>query len=85
MRISEAYIENGVTVVKIENISDGLVIAAEYDASGALKNIKMLSLNRETNDGAVIIDGIEADKVFVWNKFDTVQPLCEAAEIKKDK
>ena len=83
-RITEAYIENGGTVVKIENISDGLVIAAEYDASGALKNFKMLPLNRETNGGAVIIDGIEADKVFVWNKLDTAQPLCEAAEVRKD-
>ena len=82
-RITEAYIENGGTVVKIENISDGLVIAAEYDASGALKKLKMFPLNRETNGGAVIIDGIEADKVFVWNKLDTAQPLCEAAEVRK--
>ena len=62
-----------------------MIIAAEYDDNGALINIKIKALDEADADGTITIRDIEADKVFVWNTLDTAQPLCGAAEVKKNR
>ena len=76
-KIVSAYKEDGNTVVKLNNIDDGVVIGAVYDDNGALVSMK----TAEVNGDDIILEGIEADKVFVWNSMQGMKPVCGAASV----
>ena len=71
--IKDVKIENGNTVVTLENITSGTVIAVKYNGR-AVSMIK----TKEITENPVTIEGIEADKVMVWNSLKSMQPLCGA-------
>ena len=75
-RIVSAYTENGNTYVELENIDSGVVIGAKYD-NGVLSDMKTADVNG-TN---TVLEGIEADKVFVWDSLSNMEPLCAAADV----
>lgn len=75
--ISEAYAENGNTYVTLENMESGVVIGAKYNAGGALEDMKTADVTGDQ----VVLEGIEADKVFVWDSLSSMEPLCEAFDV----
>lgn len=76
-RIVSAYKDNGNTIVKLVNITEGIVIAASYDENGVLKQMKSAAVNGSD----ITIEGIEADKVFVWDSLEKMQPICDGAAV----
>lgn len=72
--IVSAVKENGKTTVTTMNITDGVIIAVDYDDKGAVLSVKTAPVASEP----VVIDGIEADKVLVWNSLKEMKPLCAA-------
>lgn len=75
--IKAAYVEDGSTVVEISGTESGVVVAAKYDDEETLIDMK----TAELDGGIVKLDGIEADKVFLWNSLEEMVPLCDAAEV----
>lgn len=74
--ITGASVQNGSTTVTLQNISDGIIIAAKYKEK-AIAELK----TKEITDGITTIDGIEADKIMVWNSLKDMEPLCGAYTI----
>ncbi len=70
--IVSAIVENGNTIVTLANITEGVVIAATYDENGRLTAMK----SAPVADGEIVIEGIEADKVMVWDSLSSMKPLC---------
>lgn len=65
------------TEVTFRNIYAGVVIAAKYEDSGVLSGFEVKTLTpAEAESGVVVIGGIEADTVFVWNSLDQMMPIC---------
>lgn len=71
--ITDASVQNGNTVVTLSGITSGVVIAAKYNGS-VMTDYK----TADVKSGAITIEGIEADKVMVWDSLDTMKPLCAA-------
>ncbi len=76
--VKDVKIENGNTVVTLNNITDGVVIAAKYSGT-ALTDIKTKAVAGNT----VTVEGIEADKIMVWNSLNDMTPLCDAYTVDK--
>ena len=74
--ITRAYTDNGNTVAEISNAESGAVIAARY-TGGTLTDVKYADVS-DAENGIVTIEGIEADKVFLWDSVDGMNPLCAA-------
>ncbi|MGN1115140.1 MAG: S-layer homology domain-containing protein, partial [Candidatus Ornithomonoglobus sp.] len=74
--IASAAVSNGNTEVTIENASSGVVIAVKYD-NGIASQVKTAPVSGTT----VTVEGIEADKIFVWNSLEEQKPMCSAYEI----
>lgn len=72
-RIVSAYRSGGNTEVTLENIDSGVVIGAVYDDNGVLQTMKCA----DADGDEVTLEGIEADKVFVWESLDTMIPVCD--------
>lgn len=67
---------NGNTIVKLANITDGIVIGAEYE------NERFTAMKTtEIKDGTAIFEGFEADKVFVWDSLENMTPVCPAKTV----
>lgn len=77
--INAVRYENGNTVVTISNISGGEVIAVKYDR-GIAAAVKRAEVTGDT----ATLEGIEADKVMVWNSLNGMKPICEAYSVKSD-
>lgn len=73
-RIVSVTASNGSTTVMLENITSGVVIGATY-ADGVLTGMKTADVKGST----VIIEGIEADTVYVWESLENMVPICESA------
>lgn len=71
--IKDVKNENGNTVVTLENITSGVVIAAKYNGN----SISALKTQAITGN-PVTVEGIEANKVMVWNSLNDMKPLCPA-------
>ena len=74
--VVSAVKENGKTTVTTLNIKDGVVIAAAYNENGAVTAIKTAPAAEN-----VVIDGIEADKIMIWNSLTDMSPLCAAYKV----
>ena len=74
--IARAYTENGNTSAELENIGSGTLIAVKY-SDGALQALK----TAEAKNGTVTIEGIEADKVLLWDSLKGMKPLCAAKPV----
>lgn len=74
-----AEVNNGNTVVTLCNIPSGVVVAAKYGESG-LSAVK----KAEVSGSTVTVEGIEADKVMVWNSIEEMKPLCDVFNINSD-
>ncbi len=77
--INAVRYENGNTVVMLSNISGGEVIAVKYDR-GVVAAVKRAEVTGDT----ATLEGIEADKVMVWNSLNGMKPICEAYSVKSD-
>ena len=77
--IVRAYTENGNTVAELENTAGGVLIAAKY-INGKLESVKYKDATNDT----VIIEGIEASRVFLWDSLEGMKPLCSAFPIEAD-
>ncbi len=73
--ITNAVINGSDTVVTLNGISSGRLIAAKYDL-GKLTDVKM----QEVASKSVTINGFKADKIFVWDS-ESGEPLCAAKEV----
>ena len=73
--IVSAVKSDGNTVVYVAHIASGVVVAAKYNGT-ALESIKTASVSA----GAITIEGIEADKVMVWNNLNDMEPLCASVK-----
>lgn len=76
-KIVSAYKEDGNTVIKLANIDEGIVIGAVYDSNGVLVSMKSAEVDGEN----IILEGIEADKVFVWESMQSMKPVCDGAYV----
>ncbi|MDY3972868.1 MAG: hypothetical protein SOZ28_09245 [Clostridia bacterium] len=74
--IVSAEKSNGNTVVKLANITDGVLIGVKYN-NGVLSAMKTAEINGEE----VTLEKFEADKVFVWNSLEGMIPVCPAKEV----
>ncbi len=74
-----AEVNSGNTVVTLSNIAGGVIIAAKY-SGGAVSAVK----NAEISGSTVTIEGIEADKVMVWDSLEGMKPLCGSFSINTD-
>lgn len=78
-----AYVGGGSTRIDMANIESGTVIAAKYDEEGNLLGfVPVLADSAEkTEDGATLtIEGIEANRVFIWKDLNSMMPLVDALE-----
>lgn len=76
-----AYAGGGSTRIDIANIESGTVIAAKYDEEGNLLGFVPVSADsaEKTEDGATLtIEGIEANRVFIWKDLNSMMPLVNA-------
>lgn len=71
--IKDVKIENGNTVATLENITNGVVIAVKYNGN-SISALKTQAIN----GNPVTVEGIEANKVMVWNSLNEMRPLCPA-------
>lgn len=72
-KIANVVVENGNTVVSLENINSGIVVAAKYSGS-KLAQVEVADVIGST----ATLNGIEADYVFVWDSLTTMKPLCKS-------
>ncbi len=72
-----AKVENGNTVVTLENINEGIVIAVKYN-NGKFVDMKTLDV---TNNN-VTFENFEANSIFVWNSILDMKPITKAYNIK---
>lgn len=63
-------VSDGKTVVTLNGIDTGVIAAAQYE-NGVLKSVKLADID----DTVVTIEGISADKVFIWESWDNMKPL----------
>ncbi len=78
-----AYVGGGSTRIDMANIESGTVIAAKYDEEGNLLGFVPVSADsaEKTEDGATLtIEGIEANRVFIWKDLNSMTPLVNALE-----
>ena len=61
---------SGNTVVSLSGINSGVLTAVQYE-NNIPKTIKTANINSDI----VTIEGITADKVFIWESFDSLRPL----------
>ncbi len=87
-RIYDAYIQDGNTVVTTFEISNSVLCAADYDKNGALVNFKTFEYSYPANAvydiHTVVFEDIKADKVFMLDSLETMEPLCDAATVKTE-
>lgn len=74
--IVRAEKENGNTEVQLANITNGAVIAVKYD-NGRVTAVKSADITGDT----MKIEGIEADKVLVWDSIEGMTPICAAKAV----
>ena len=75
-KIVSAYKDGGNTMIKLDNIDEGVVIGAVYD------NDVLVSMKSAEIDGDdITLEGIEADKVFVWESLQSMKPVCDGASV----
>lgn len=76
-----AYSGEGSTRIEMANIESGTVIAAKYDEEGNLLGFVPVPADsaEKTEDGATLtIEGIEANRVFIWKDLNSMMPLVDA-------
>jgi len=78
--IVNAEVSNGSTVVTLENIANGVLVATKHTRDGKVEKMKTADVTG--ND--VTVDGIEADSVFVWDSLSGMKPLTNTYSIKKE-
>lgn len=61
---------SGNTVISLSGINSGVLTAVQYE-NNIPKTIKTANINSDI----VTIEGITADKVFIWESFDSLRPL----------
>ncbi len=76
-RIVSAYTEDGNTFVELENIESGVVVGADYGDNDILVGMETADVSGDE----IVLQGIEADKVFVWDSLSNMEPLCDAADV----
>lgn len=79
-RIVSAYTEDGNTYVELENIESGVVVGADYGDNDILVGMETADVSGDE----IVLQGIEADKVFVWDSLSNMEPLCAAADVSKE-
>ncbi|MBQ2669690.1 MAG: hypothetical protein IJG06_02835, partial [Clostridia bacterium] len=79
--IKTAEKKDGNTYVTLANIESGVVIAVKYNGA-AVDSVKTANVNTaDAETGVITINGIEADKVMVWNSLEEMEPVCEAKAV----
>lgn len=68
-----AYIENGNTVAKLEEMSGCTAIGVKYTGN-VPSAVKAAVIGA---DGTVMLEGIEADKIFVWDSMKKMTAKCK--------
>ena len=77
-RVIKAYTEDDNTIVETFSMSGNVIIGASYDENGALIDMKMI----EADDDTITLEGIKADKIFIWDSVNTMMPVCDVLEIR---
>lgn len=79
--IEKAIVKGGNTQVYLNNIMEGVVIAAKYE-NGVMTAVKTAEIPQVTVQAAdpaeIVIEGFEADKIMVWNSIKDMKPLCDS-------
>ncbi len=71
----------GSTEAVISGIESGTAIAVKYDENGAMTGFAPADLPAGDGEKEVRFDGIEADKVLVWDSLSGMDPLCEPINV----
>lgn len=78
---ASVYVGGGSTRIDMANIESGTVIAAKYDEEGNLLGFESVPAEsaEKTEEGATLtIEGIEANRVFIWKDLNSMTPLVDA-------
>ena len=75
--IIRAYTDGGNTVAEFDGADGKLAIAASYKDGGALEGIKYATVE----NGTVTFNGIEADKILLWDSLNGMKPQCPAEDV----
>ena len=76
----EYSIENNVISLMCKNIAEDTIIYATMVVGGIVKTVEV---NLTDEKGSINIeDNAETVKIFVWESFESMSPLCEAIKVK---